>query len=45
MKIDIFQYEGDVDATPWRVTSPLNLAPTTNPSLNFKGHLAKYSRK
>ena len=40
-KLGIFHYEADADATPWHVTSPLNLTPTTIPFLKFEGHLLK----
>jgi hypothetical protein len=27
----LFQFEEDANATPWHVSSPLNMNPTTNP--------------
>jgi hypothetical protein len=30
--------------TPWHMSSPLNLAPTTRPLPKFKEHLPKFSR-
>jgi len=43
-KLGIFQYEVDVDAMPWLVKSPLNLAPPNDPLPKFKYHLPKFSR-
>jgi hypothetical protein len=39
----LFKFEEDLDATPWHVSSPLNLAPTTTPLPKFKDHLPKFS--
>jgi hypothetical protein len=30
-KYGLFQFEEDATTTPWHVSSPLNLAPTTHP--------------
>jgi hypothetical protein len=35
-KSGIFQYEVDVDATQWNVSSPLNIVLATNPFPKFK---------
>lgn len=40
--LGIFQYEVDADATPWHVSSPLNIVPATNPLPKFKDHLPKF---
>jgi hypothetical protein len=42
-KLGIFQYGADIDATPWHVSSPLNLAPSTAPFPKFKDHFLKFS--
>jgi hypothetical protein len=39
----LFQFEEDANTTPWHVSSPLNLNPTTNPLPKFKDHLPKFS--
>lgn len=41
-KLDIFQYEKYVDATPWHVASLLNLNLPTIPFPNLKDHLPKF---
>jgi hypothetical protein len=38
----IFQFEEDATTTPWHVSSPLNLAPTTRPLPKFKEHLPRF---
>jgi hypothetical protein len=35
-KYFLFQFEEDTTTTPWHVSSPLNLAPTTRPLPKFK---------
>jgi hypothetical protein len=40
----IFQFEEDATTTPWHVSSPLKLEPTTRPLHKFKEHLPKFSR-
>jgi hypothetical protein len=40
----LFQFEEDATTTPWHVSSPLNLAPTTHPLPKFKEHLPRFSR-
>jgi hypothetical protein len=42
-KFGLFQFEEDATTTPWHVSSPLDLAPTTNPLPKFKDHLPKFS--
>jgi hypothetical protein len=42
-KYGLFQFEEDATTTPWHVSSPLNLAPTTNPLPKFKDHFPKFS--
>jgi hypothetical protein len=39
----IFQFKEDSTTTPWHVSSPLNLAPTTRPLPKFKEHLPRFS--
>jgi hypothetical protein len=39
----LFQFEEDVNATLWHVSSPLNLTPATNPLPKFKDHFPKFS--
>jgi hypothetical protein len=39
----LFKFEEDLNATPWHVSSPLNLAPATTPLPKFKDHLPKFS--
>jgi hypothetical protein len=41
---DLFQFEEDENATPWHVSSPLDLNLPTNPLLKFKYHFPKFSR-
>jgi len=42
-KYGIFQFEEDSTTTPWHISSPLNLEPTTNPLPKFKEHLPRFS--
>jgi hypothetical protein len=42
-KYGLFQFEEDATTTPWHVSSPLNLTPTTHPLSKFKEHLPKFS--
>jgi hypothetical protein len=42
-KYGTFQFEEDATTTPWHVSSPLNLAPTTCPLPKFKEHLPSFS--
>jgi hypothetical protein len=42
-KYGLFQFEEDTTTTPWHVSSPLNLAPTTRPLHKFKEHLPRFS--
>jgi hypothetical protein len=42
-KYGLFQFEEDATTTPWHVSSPLNLAPTTHPLPKFKEHLPRFS--
>jgi hypothetical protein len=42
-KYGIFQFEEDATTTPWHVSSPLNLAPATQPLPKFKDHLPRFS--
>jgi hypothetical protein len=42
-KFDLFQFDEDFTTTPWHVSSPLNIAPATNPLPKFKDHLLKFS--
>jgi hypothetical protein len=42
-KYGIFQFEEDATTTPWNVSSPLNLAPATQPLPKFKYHLPRFS--
>jgi hypothetical protein len=37
----LFKFEEDIDITPWNVSYPLNLAPTTSPLPNLKDNLPK----
>jgi hypothetical protein len=39
----LFQFEEDANATPWHVSSPLDLTPATTPLPKFKDHLPKFS--
>jgi hypothetical protein len=41
-KYGLFQFEEDATTTPWHVSSPLNLAPTTHPLPKFKENLPKF---
>jgi hypothetical protein len=41
-KYGLFQFEEDATTTPWHVSSPLNLAPTTRPLPKFKENLPRY---
>jgi hypothetical protein len=41
-KYGFFQFEEDGTTTSWRVSSPLNLAPTTCPLPKFKEHLPRF---
>ena len=38
----LFQFEEDLNATPWHVSSPLNLAPARIPLPKFKDYLPKF---
>jgi hypothetical protein len=42
-KYGLFQFEEDATTTPWHVSSPLNLAPSTQPLPKFKDHLPRFS--
>jgi hypothetical protein len=42
-KYGLFQFEEDATTTPWHISSPLNLAPTTHPLPKFKDHLPRFS--
>jgi hypothetical protein len=42
-KYGLFPFEEDATTTPWHVSSPLNLTPTTRPLPKFKEHLLKFS--
>jgi hypothetical protein len=42
-KYGLFHFEEDTTTTPWHVSSPLNLEPTTRPLPKFKEHLPKFS--
>jgi hypothetical protein len=41
-KYGIFQFEEDATTTPWHVSSPLNLTPSTHPLPKFKKNLPKF---
>jgi len=43
-KYGLFQFEEYAMTTPWNISSPLNLAPTTHPLPKFKEHLPRFSR-
>jgi hypothetical protein len=43
-KFGLFQFEEDLNTTPWHVPSPLNLNPTNAPFPKFKYYLPKFSR-
>jgi hypothetical protein len=38
----LFHFKEDATTTPWHVSSPLNLAPTTRPLPKFKEHLPRF---
>jgi hypothetical protein len=40
-KYGLFQFEEDANTTPWHVSSPFNLNPTTKPLQKFKDNLPK----
>jgi hypothetical protein len=42
-KYGFFQFEEDTTTTPWHVSSPLNLTPSTRPLPKFKDHLPRFS--
>jgi hypothetical protein len=42
-KYRLFQFEEDDTTTPWRVSSPLNIAPSTRSLQKFKEHLLRFS--
>jgi hypothetical protein len=42
-KYGLFQFEEDATTTLWHVSSPLNLAPSTQPLTKFKDHLPRFS--
>jgi hypothetical protein len=42
-KYGLFQFEEDANATPWNISSPLNLNPTTIPLPKFKYYFPKFS--
>jgi hypothetical protein len=42
-KYGLFQFEEDATTTPWHMSSPLNLAPATQPLPKFKDHLPRFS--
>jgi len=39
----LFKFKEDLNTTPWHVSYPLDLAPTTTPLPKFKYHLPKFS--
>jgi hypothetical protein len=39
----LFKFEEDLDATPWQVSSPLNLSLAIAPLLKFKDRFPKFS--
>jgi hypothetical protein len=41
-KYGLFQFEEDATTTPWHVSSPFNLAPTTRPLPKFKENLPSF---
>jgi hypothetical protein len=43
-KYGIFLFEEDATTTPWHISSPLNVAPTTRPLPKFEEHLPRFSR-
>jgi hypothetical protein len=42
-KYGLFQFKEDATTTPWHVSSPLNLTPTTHPLSKFKENLPRFS--
>jgi hypothetical protein len=40
----LFQFEENATNTPWHVSYPINLAPTTRPLPKFKDNIPKFSR-
>jgi hypothetical protein len=42
-KYGLFKFEEDATTTPWHMSSPLNLAPATQPLPKFKDHLPWFS--
>jgi hypothetical protein len=43
-KYGLFQFEEDATTTPWNVSSPLNLSPTTHPLPKLKENLPRFPR-
>jgi hypothetical protein len=41
-KYGLFQFEEYATTTPWHVSSPLNLTPSTRPLPKFKEHLPRF---